>query len=66
MTLEAVALHHLDNLDAKVHSFARDIRDDRNQTSAWTPYSQAMQRRLFKGSVDGSEPMYSPTLDIQE
>jgi 3'-5' exoribonuclease len=66
MTPEAIALHHLDNFDAKVHNFTRDIRDDRNQTSAWTPYNQAMQRRLFKGSVDGTEPMYSPTLDIQE
>jgi 3'-5' exoribonuclease len=66
MTPEAIALHHLDNFDAKVHNFTRDIREDRNQTSAWTPYNQAMQRRLYKGGVDGSEPMYSPTLDIQE
>jgi 3'-5' exoribonuclease len=49
MTPEAIALHHLDNLDAKVHSFTRDIREDRNGTSAWTPYNQATQRRLFKG-----------------
>ncbi|HEY1859869.1 MAG TPA: HD domain-containing protein, partial [Gemmataceae bacterium] len=66
MTPEAIALHHLDNFDAKVHNFTRDIREDRNQTSAWTPYNQAMQRRLYKGGVDGSEPMYSPTLDVQE
>jgi 3'-5' exoribonuclease len=49
MTPEAIALHFLDNLDAKVHSFTRDIREDRGP-SAWTPYSQATQRRLFKGS----------------
>jgi 3'-5' exoribonuclease len=49
MTPEAIALHYLDNLDAKVHSFTRDIRADRGPTS-WTPYSQATQRRLFKGS----------------
>jgi 3'-5' exoribonuclease len=49
MTPEAIALHYLDNLDAKVHSFTRDIREDRGPT-AWTPYSQATQRRLFKGS----------------
>jgi 3'-5' exoribonuclease len=55
MTPEAVALHFLDNFDAKVHSFTRDIRDDRNQESAWTPYNQSLQRRLFKGSVNGSE-----------
>src|SRR5262249_23365642 len=48
MTPEAIALHHLDNLDAKIHTFTRDIRDDRGN-SAWTPYSPALQRRLFKG-----------------
>jgi 3'-5' exoribonuclease len=55
MTPEAIALHHLDNLDAKVHTFTRDIREDRNQLSAWTPFSQSLQRRLFKGSVNGAE-----------
>jgi 3'-5' exoribonuclease len=63
MTPEAIALHYLDNFDAKVHSFTRDIREDRNTTSAWTPYSQSLQRRLFKGSVDGEEPSYLPTLE---
>jgi 3'-5' exoribonuclease len=63
MTPEAIALHHLDNLDAKVHSFARDIREDRNNASAWTPFNQALQRKLFKGLVDTSEPLYSPTLE---
>jgi 3'-5' exoribonuclease len=66
MTPEAIALHHLDNFDAKVHSFTRDIREDRNQTSAWTPYNPAMQRRLYKGGADGAGPAYSPTLDILE
>ncbi len=49
MTPEAIALHYFDNLDAKIHSFTRDIREDRGST-AWTQYSQATQRRLFKGS----------------
>ena len=66
MTPEAVALHYLDNFDAKVHSFTRDIREDRNQTSAWTPYNQSTQRRLFKGAVNGAESTYTPTLDSVE
>jgi 3'-5' exoribonuclease len=49
MTPEAMFLAALDNLDAKVNTFTRDIREDRNATSAWTPYSQSLQRRLFKG-----------------
>ena len=43
MTLEAVALHYLDNLDAKMHSLSQLIRDDVNNESAWTPY-QACHR----------------------
>jgi 3'-5' exoribonuclease len=54
MTPEAMFLAALDNLDAKVHTFTRDIREDRNATSAWTPYSQALQRRLYKGAVGGA------------
>jgi len=57
MTPEAIALHFLDNLDAKIHSVTRDIREDRNSASAWTPYNQNTQRRLFKGLREGSEPV---------
>ncbi len=63
MTPEAIALHYLDNLDAKIHSFTRDIREDRNQASSWTPFNQSLQRRLFKGTADGTDAMYSPTLE---
>jgi len=63
MTPEAIALHYLDNFDAKVHLFTRDIVDARHQSSAWTPFNQSLQRRLFKGATDGVEPRYSPTMD---
>ena len=36
MTLEAVALYCLDNLDAKVNSFQQLLRDDPNLDSSWT------------------------------
>lgn len=49
MTPEAIALHHLDNLDAKVNEFATLIASDPNPQSSWTPYSTSMQRKLFKG-----------------
>jgi 3'-5' exoribonuclease len=48
MTLEAVALHFLDNLDAKIHSLGQIIRDDVNSESTWTPYQSAIGRKLFK------------------
>lgn len=49
MTPEAIALHQIDNLDAKLHEFTRAIDDDMNGDSAWTPYSPRIERRLFKG-----------------
>jgi 3'-5' exoribonuclease len=50
MTLEAIALHYLDSLDAKVHAFTREIRDDPFRESSWTPFHPNLGRRLFKGS----------------
>jgi 3'-5' exoribonuclease len=57
MTLEAIALHLLDNLDAKIHAFTREIRDDPSRDSSWTPFQQNLGRRLFKGSpnVNGTD-----------
>jgi len=49
MTLEAVALHQLDNLDAKIHSFHGQMRDDPNVESPWTAYNQSLGRKLYKG-----------------
>jgi 3'-5' exoribonuclease len=66
MTPEAIALTHLDNFDAKVHSFTRDIREDPNTMSAWTPFNQALQRRLFKGSTDGADAGCPPVADLQD
>lgn len=56
MTLEAVALHHLDNLDAKVQSFDQLIRDDPNVDSGWTNFHPNLGRKLFKGPCK-SEPV---------
>jgi 3'-5' exoribonuclease len=51
MTPEAIALHYLDNFDAKINTFTREIREDPNTSSAWTPYNQKLDRRLFKGGI---------------
>jgi 3'-5' exoribonuclease len=55
MTLEAVALHYLDNLDAKIHAVTREIRDDPSRESSWTPFQQNLGRRLFKGAPGVAE-----------
>jgi len=49
MTLEAIALHYLDNLDAKIYSVGHLIREDANTDSRWTPYQPQLGRKLFKG-----------------
>ncbi|WP_435019249.1 3'-5' exoribonuclease YhaM family protein [Tundrisphaera sp. TA3] len=54
MTPEAIALHYLDNLDAKIHAYTREIRDDPVKDSTWTPYQPSMNRRLYKGGAGGA------------
>lgn len=49
MTPEAIILHHIDNMDAKAHTFVRDIKEDAGP-GPWTTYSTSLERRLFKGA----------------
>ncbi len=51
MTLEAVALHQLDNLDAKLHAFQQLMVDDPNIDSSWTNFHQNLGRKLYKGAA---------------
>lgn len=55
MTPEATALHYLDSLDSKVHIVTREINQDRNAATAWTPFNQSLQRRLYKGGKTGAD-----------
>lgn len=49
MTLESLALHYLDNLDAKMHAIGQLIREDPNTDANWTPFQAHLGRKLFKG-----------------
>jgi 3'-5' exoribonuclease len=51
MTLEAVALCYLDNLDAKINTFAHLMKEDPNIDSSWTTYHANLERKLFKGAT---------------
>ena len=53
MTLEAMALHYLDNLDAKIHSFLQVVDEDANADSVWTTYQPSLGRKLYKGELPG-------------
>lgn len=50
MTLEAIALHYLDTLDAKLHSIGGLMQTDANVDSSWTNYQSQLGRKFFKGS----------------
>ncbi len=61
MTLEAIALHQLDNLDAKLHNFHQLMRDDANLDSSWTQYQQNLGRKLFKGRSEAAQSVGKET-----
>lgn len=48
VTLEAVALHHLDNLDAKIASYTSVIDTDVAADGNWTNYNPSIGRKLWK------------------
>ena len=48
MIPEAIVLHHVDNLDAKVEMSTRAISEDGDDRSAFTPYQRSLEARLYK------------------
>ena len=52
MTHEAVALHLLDNLDARLHNFQQLIDEDVNADSSWTVFHKGLGRKIYKGPVE--------------
>ncbi|HVK17115.1 MAG TPA: HD domain-containing protein [Fimbriiglobus sp.] len=61
MTPEAMLLHAIDLMDTRMHMAIRDIKEDRNSTTAWTPYNPTLQRRFYKGGANGE--LYSPVME---
>lgn len=48
-TLEALIVHHIDDLDAKVNAFQEFIEDSSNDDSHWTPFHKLFERFIYKG-----------------
>ncbi len=46
--LEALLLHHLDNLDSKMECMRAAIARDRNVDGCWTAYNSALDRSVLK------------------
>lgn len=53
MTPEALVLHFLDNMDAKLASVRQILAEDANHGSAWTVYNAQLGRKIFKGLPPG-------------
>jgi len=50
---EAVAVHYLDNLDAKINLFLGEIENDRDPNSVWTNFNRAVATKILKSDVTG-------------
>jgi 3'-5' exoribonuclease len=48
-TLEALVVHFIDDLDAKLNGFQSFIADSNNPDSDWTVYNRFFERFLYKG-----------------
>jgi 3'-5' exoribonuclease len=53
MTPEAMLLHLIDLMDTRMHMVQRELKEDRNNPSAWTPYNANLGRRFYKGGALG-------------
>ena len=51
MTLEALVLHMIDNLDAKVHQFSHAMDSEANPGDNWTPFIPTLGRKLYKKTL---------------
>lgn len=48
-TLEALIVHHMDDLDAKVNALQTFIESSPDEDSGWTPYHRLLERYIYKG-----------------
>ena len=54
-SMEAIALHHLDNLDAQVNRFRQLTEVARSKGETWTSYDRMLRRSLYVGSGRNAE-----------
>lgn len=52
-TPEAIAVHYLDNLDAKINIFLGEIENDRDPAGRWTNYIPSLATKVYKDDPTG-------------
>jgi len=53
VTVEALAVHHIDNLDAKINAFEQMRKNAADPQATWSDYSRMFQRELYIGNGSG-------------
>lgn len=48
-TLEALLLHHIEDMDAKANAYQIAVAKETNEETSWTPYQKMFERYLYKG-----------------
>ncbi|MEK7850775.1 MAG: HD domain-containing protein [Deltaproteobacteria bacterium] len=48
-TLEALLLHHIEDMDAKANAYQIAVAKETNEETNWTPYQKMFERYLYKG-----------------
>jgi 3'-5' exoribonuclease len=48
-TLEALIVHHIDDMDAKVNAFQTFVDDAPDDDTNWTPFHKLLERFIYKG-----------------
>jgi 3'-5' exoribonuclease len=51
-TLEAIALHHIEDLSAQLNRFSRLLAARRDPNQPWTDYDRLLGRQLYAGTED--------------
>lgn len=61
MTIEAVLLNYVDDVDAKLYSFTRAIEKDKSSRPGWTTYNKMFDRYLYTGRPADTDSNEIPT-----
>jgi 3'-5' exoribonuclease len=48
-TLEALMIHYIDDMDAKINAFQSQIENLADGATGWTPFHKLLERYLYKG-----------------
>jgi len=54
-TMEALVVHYMDDLDAKLNAFENFVADSANGDSEWTTYNRFFERYLYKRKQDKTD-----------